>query len=299
AIGNGQWPTDCAAAVVENIGIVQKIGFTGLNISYNAIDPTTLGFGTLIAVDLIKVPIPNFVWPLTECGQHVTLVDDNNTVAAYDNPSGPISVKDGVASISVNAAVKIPLGQEDNFSAFMAKIITQVSHSFTVRGYFNATVKTNPSLSPVKIPEFFQVTNVGYETSLTVGGCANFPKIGFLQQGNFTLDPATGFYILKFTANINNPSQLILSLGDVTYQLTLNNEIVGTVLFDDVNLIMGDNPLSAIATIKSKAAYDTLISVGASFGLQGFNGSSTHPILSKALESVRSQLPMPKLSPAV
>ena len=208
-------------------------------------------------------------------------------------------MKDGVASVSVNTAIKIQLGQEDNFSAFMAKIVTQVSHSFTLRGYLNATVKTNAPPGPFPIPASFQVTNVGYETPITFKGCANFPKIGFLQQGSFTLDSATGFYILKFTGNINNPSQLILALGDVTYQLTLNNEVVGTVLFDDVNLIMGDNPLSAIATITSKAAYDTLISVGASFGLQGFNGSSTHPILSKALESVRSQLPMPKLNPAV
>ncbi|KAK3817295.1 MAG: hypothetical protein J3Q66DRAFT_387917 [Benniella sp.] len=285
AIGNGKWPTDCAAAVLENVGIVQKIGFTGLNISYSAVDPTTLGFATSIAVDLIKVPIPNFVWPLTECGQHVILVDDNNTVASFDNPTGPISVKDGVASVNVNTAIKIQLGQEDNFSAFMAKIITQANHTFTIRGYLNATVKTNAPPGPFPIPASFQVTNVGYEAPISLKGCANFPNIGFLQQGNFTLDPATGFYILKFTANINNPAQLVLALGDVTYQLTLNNEIVGTVLFDDVNLIMGDNPLSAIATITSKAAYDTLISVGASFGLQGFNGSSTHPILSKALES--------------
>lgn len=193
--------------------------------------------------------------------------------------------------------LRIIPGQESNFVAMMASLITQPEHTLTLSGFADATFSTmNLPLTPAS----FKVAGLGFESPITLKGCHNFPDTPFLKQISFTSDPATGTYTLASLVNIINPSQLVLTMGDVTYQLfDKNDKVVGTSLFKDVYLQMGDNEFTMITTITDKDVYEALIKEGSTLTLRGFDGSSTNPILREALKSVELEVVFPKLSPAV
>lgn len=219
---------------------------------------------------------------------------DGIPIATFDTPSSPTTVNAGTLSTEVkNSLLKINPGQEGPFAAFMANLITKEDVPFTLRGNVDATFTTKaPFVGP------FRVTNIGFDSPISLRGCASFPKIDYLEQVSLTFDPATGFYTLESLVNINNPSQLVLNLGDISFQTIDKAGLsVGTTIFKNMNLEMGDKQFTAVTTITVKTAYDALIANGDTFTFQGSKDSSANPILAESLKSLTTQVVIPKLKP--
>lgn len=207
-------------------------------------------------------------------------------------------MKDGVITSEFPKVVtKILPGQESNFATgFMGSLISKTEHTLTVRTAANITVYTTGQ-GPF-VPKTFQIVGLAAEAQLLIKGCGNFPTTPFLKQINFTLDATTGVYTLTSLVNIINPSSMVLTLGDVTYQNVAKNGLVfGTSFFPKVQLAIGDNPITMITTFTSKEVYDALTTQGYDFTLKGFEGSSLNPILAEALKAVASDMNIPKVTP--
>lgn len=190
--------------------------------------------------------------------------------------------------------IKVAPGQEVGFTAFMKSLITQPTHTFALRGTVDGVVHTHGL--PL-VPESFKVAGVGFEAPVTVKGCANFPNTPFLNQIGLTFDPATGITTLTSRVNLINSSQLVLIFGDVTYQiLDKKGGVVGTSVFKNARLNIGDNPITMVTTITSKEVHDALITEGYTLTHQGFEGSSVNPILVGAFMAVKFDMVIPKLS---
>ncbi|KAF9953157.1 hypothetical protein BGZ65_004848, partial [Modicella reniformis] len=164
-------------------------------------------------------------------------------------------------------------------------------HIFTIRGSADVTVST--SGGPF-IQKSFQITNVGFESSITLKGCSSFPKIDYLSQESLTFDSNTGVFTLTSLVNVYNPSQFGFDLGEVSLETVKNSLVIGITVLKDMKLNMGDNHLTAITTSTSKEVYEALINTGDTFTLQGFKGSSANLILVEGLKAFKVQVVVPK-----
>jgi len=178
----------------------------------------------------------------------------------------------------------------------MAALVSKPEHTFVLRGTFDAIVKTN---APAPVPESVRITGIGFKSNITLKGCNNFPKVDYLEQVSLTLDSATGVFTLTSLVNVDNPSQLDLTLGDVTFQTAdKNGLVVGDTVIKGMSLKMGSNQLTAITTSSNKELYDALTTVGATITLSGTDRSSPNPFVTTGVKSVRITIVVPKLKPA-
>ncbi|KAF9969251.1 hypothetical protein BGZ65_012110, partial [Modicella reniformis] len=286
-----KWPTDCVAAAAIDVGIFERIDVADLSIDFTLADHNVVSFSSSqLTAKLISV---GFNWPVTESSQHANFEHDGNVVATGNTISSPATFANGIISTTVQ---KTSLEIHPTFFGIaMASIISLPKVNLTIRGTVDATLSTNAPF----IPKSFKVSGIGYEAPTTLKGCANFPNIVFQSQVSLTVDPATGVYTLTAQINVPNPSQLIMTLGDLTFQLVdTTNLVVGTVLLTSVQLNMKNNQLKATIKITNKSTYDALLIGPVTFTMKGFADTSTNPVLVTAFNSLKTPFTIPKLTPA-
>ncbi|KAG0196344.1 hypothetical protein BGX28_010265 [Mortierella sp. GBA30] len=245
--------------------------------------------------------------------------DGGVDIASFDVPFD-VATAQGTAQGTVvsrqfsQAQLIIPAGGEDAFSSFIASLITQPVYKFTIKGYSDATLSTAPNLPATPhptpfgafgnfakmalIPKSFDVRGVGFSGGVTFNGGNSFPSIKYERQTSFTFDSTTGTCTLIFEATINNPSQLILKLGSVSLN-TIDNAgiITGVTVIKDLSLVRDDNKVVMTTTSSNKEVCNKLLQTGDTFTLSGFAGTSSNPILNKALLTFKTQVVIPKLQP--
>ncbi|KAF8923364.1 hypothetical protein BGZ58_003039, partial [Dissophora ornata] len=233
----------------------------------------------------------------------VTIIDNNIAIATFDTPSSPASVSGGILSTVVgNCALKIIDDQKDNFSNFISALITQPSHTFTLRGSVDATLTASiPGSSALgsfaPTAKTFTVTDVGFSSPITLQACNNFPALQYIRQVSLTHDATTGEFTLVSEVNIHNPSQLVLILGNLTFRTVDKTGVfVGMSMMKNLKLQMGDNTVTVVTTSTSMDAYNVLVSTGETFYFEGFAGSSEDPILAKGISALRTSAMIPKLN---
>ncbi|KAK3817296.1 MAG: hypothetical protein J3Q66DRAFT_339461 [Benniella sp.] len=293
AIGSGSWPSDCAAAAATDVGIVRQIGLLDLGIDFSVGDAQSLGISSSkLTATLLSVG-PG--WPVTEAKYHVAIVDNNNTIGAFETNFTSTTVKgESLESVIQPSILTIAPGQAKNFGSFVAALISQAEHPFLLRGNADATLKTTaPPFTP--IPATFKVNGVGFESPITLRGCNNFPKVDYVEQVGLTLDPNGKTFTLTSRFDITNPSQLNLNLGDVTFQAVNKDAVVvGTAFVKDMKLNIGITTVTAVITSSSMETYDALLKEGATLTFQGFDGSSASPILVEGLKLMKIAAVIPK-----
>jgi hypothetical protein len=203
---------------------------------------------------------------------------------------------ESLESVIQPSILTIAPGQAKNFGSFVAALISQEEHSFLLRGKADATLKTAaPPFTP--IPQTFKVENIGVESPITLRGCNNFPKINYLEQVSFTLDPNGKTFTLTSSVSLENPSQLNLILGDVAFQtVNMNGVVIGTTVVKDMKINIGTTTYTAITTSSSMETYEALLKEGTTLTLQGYDGSSTSPILVEGLKLMKLAIVVPKLN---
>ncbi|KAF9972457.1 hypothetical protein BGZ65_009807 [Modicella reniformis] len=212
-------------------------------------------------------------WPVKEGAQHVNIVYNGNVVGTFDTPSSPATFKDGaVSTIVQKCSMNI---QPSFFVPLMASLINLSEVALSFRGSVDATFSTGGA--PL-IPKTYKITG---------------------SQDSLTVDPATGAYIITAHINVPNPSQLIMTLGDLTFQLFDTTDlVVGTVLLKKVQMNMGNNKFEATIRITNKSTYDALLIGPVAFTMKGFGGTSTNPVVVEGFKLVNTPFTIPKLTPA-
>ncbi|KAK3817294.1 MAG: hypothetical protein J3Q66DRAFT_339455 [Benniella sp.] len=298
SIARGQWPADCAKDFEVDVGIIQTLSVVDLIIDFFQGDTNSLSLSsTKLSGNLLEVPVPGWTWKATEAAQHATIVDNGIAIATFDTPPSAVDIIDNTYSSVVKPSTLTVLpGQNEAFGVFMAALISKSEHTFVLRGNFDVIIPTD---APFPVPKSVRITNIGFKSNITLKGCNSFPKIDYLEQVSLTLDSATGVFTLTSLINVENLSQLDLTLGDVTFQTAdKNGLVVGDTVIKGMRLKIGSNKLTAISTSSNKELYDALTTVGATVTLSGTDHSSPNPFVAGGVKSVKAQVVVPKLKPA-
>ncbi|KAF9363910.1 hypothetical protein BGX34_003002 [Mortierella sp. NVP85] len=296
AIVKGEWPSDCAAAVMEDVGIIQMIRVADLKINFLEGGPSPLSLSSSkLSGDLLS--FLGYTYKTSEAAQHATIVDNGTAIATFDTPPSAVAIVNNTFSSVVQSSnLTVLPGQNETFGAFVAALISKPEHTFILRGTFDVVIKTN---APPPIPESVRITAIGFKSNITLKGCNNFPKVDYLEQVGLTLDSATGVFTLTSRINVENLSQLNVTLGDVTFQTAdKNGLVVGDTVIKGMSLNMGSNQFTAITTSSNKELYDALTTAGATITLRGTDRSSPNPFVTTVVKVVSIAVVVPKLKPA-
>ncbi|KAF9953156.1 hypothetical protein BGZ65_004847 [Modicella reniformis] len=260
-LGTGIVTPECADIAAIDVGVIRSIHVEDLIVDVAGGSAYAVDFSSSrLTAELLSVP--GITWPIVTSAQRVTIVDNGIPLATFDTPISPGSVSGNTySSIVQKSTVKINPGQEGNVAASLAAFITKSEHTIILRGSVDGTAQMT-SISQ----KIFSFPRIAFESPITLKGCSNFPKIDYLSQGSLTFDSNTG------------------------------NGLVGITIIKDMKLNRGDNHLTAITTSTSKEAYEVLTNGGGTFTLQGYEGSSTNPVLSEALKALKTQVVVPKLN---
>ncbi|KAF9352841.1 hypothetical protein BGX26_009357 [Mortierella sp. AD094] len=303
AITSGSWSSTCATEVMQDVGIVQLISVADLKIDLTiSTDPTIMGLSSSsMSVNLIKVPdnlpVPSFDFPVKDSSQD----DAGVEIARFVTPKSITKVTgSNLVTVVANSILTILPEKEAYFVTFMSKLLNQVSLEMTLKGNLNATITVaggGGGYIP-GVPSSVSITGVAYSAPVTIQGCNSFIKVTYSEQSSFTKD-STGQYTLTSSIKIYNPSQLVLTMGNVVFNtIDKNGKVVGITSFTGLSLAMGDNTVTAVTVFTNADVYEALITAGYTFTFQGFDGSSTNRVLAKALATLTTNITVPILSPA-
>ncbi|KAF9109563.1 hypothetical protein BGX27_007477 [Mortierella sp. AM989] len=292
AIVRGTMTPDCQTAVKTDVGIIQTVSFLDLNINMVTPDPNVMVVSsTGVFVDLVASPY-GFPGPLMDSSQDVTIDDGGVDIAQFITPVSKTTVNaNRVSTVIGDSVLTILPGKSAQFVAFMVKLLTQVSVEFRLKGYVNSTISYTDFLGTSRT---LDINYIGYSSPIALRGFNSFPTVTFVSQDDLVKDEM-GQYILTVTVNIVNPSQLVLNMGDISFNaVNKEGKAMGVVTFKGLKLVMGDNIVVATVVLP-QGAYDVLTVNGATITFAGFTGSSTNPILAESMKDLKVDVEVPKL----
>ncbi|KAF9181519.1 hypothetical protein BGZ51_005392 [Haplosporangium sp. Z 767] len=288
-----------------DIGIVESIAVADLSIDFTDVNPSLLKLSsTKLTAGLIKIPEvfgSAIQWPVTQCHEQVTIEDKNVDIAMFKTPKNAATVAGSVlTTVVLESDLIIPTNMDDAFADFMTSLITKAEHTFILKGTVGASLAVSmPKFPAFGQPKSFDVTNVGFRSSITLKGLGT-STFSFKSHDAITRSAEGGAYTFVATVDFENLSQLILTTGKLSFKLIDNAGVeIGIATVENLKLVLGSNPLTVAITLTSESAYQTLITTGDTYTISGYDGMSTDTILNKGMSAYRSQIAIPKLTPAV
>ncbi|KAG0239560.1 hypothetical protein B0O80DRAFT_459814 [Mortierella sp. GBAus27b] len=297
-LATGQMSPDCESAMGVNFGVLKSASADHLRIDFaSGNDPNVLGISsTRFSADLLS--IPGLSWPVTHCAHRVNVIDNGVRIATFTTPSSEVTANDNKYGGAVsNSPFKIAPNKQEEFARFVGSLFTQEAHTITLNGGLDPTLQLD---LPLGIGQrILTAPNIGFETPMTLRGFNNFAKVGLAKHIDWTLNPTTGTYSLKSILNIYNPSQIEVVMGDVSFQaFDESGALIAPLAIKDFKLDMGDNSLPITAGPISKESYKTLTTTGTTLTIQGYEGSSSNPVVKQVLKELKFSVPAFPFSPA-
>ncbi|KAF9379347.1 hypothetical protein CPC16_010801 [Podila verticillata] len=296
----------CSMTIATDFGIVTSGSLSDLTIDLtSSADPLSFTWSsTGLTLGLLSIPGVNF--EVTEAKSR----DNNIDIARFETPSAPAT--------QIGASMKTTIGQsplivytdkQAQFSAFVGDLITNSSLTFFLKSSGDVTVRVTIPASytlPFGVPSTnITVNGVGCSSSYTMAGINlninNSNGLQFKSLSDHTVDRTTGAFSLTLTIILKNPSQLYLNLGDLTLDTMDGAGVaVGTTLLQAVNLVPGDNTITAIVTSSAAASatlYKRVTTMGDTWTLTGAAGTgSKNTVVAAALVSLKAMITIPALN---
>ncbi|KAF9359885.1 hypothetical protein BGX26_011175 [Mortierella sp. AD094] len=304
-----------------DINVVRNLVLEDLAIDFTNADSwaTTVSSDNMIAR---LTHIPGFTWPI----QKIQLKDNGRDVGKLESPYQPASVSGGIVSSTISRSTMTVFdGSRPAFTDFVTALTTKDQHTFAVKG--SADIIFNLGLLGTH-----SINGVDFLSDLTLKGLNNLPVITCTAITEITGNGNE--LVLKATLDILNPSQLSLTLGDLTLSILsladnlssgdksqvkdgasadagdeeqqnpqqMIRQSMGTITWENLTLMQGMNG-SRTATIK----LDTSLEKTRQFlkeiekepktvQLRGFHGTSKHEALASGLASMTTSFVMPMIN---
>ncbi|ORZ26477.1 hypothetical protein BCR41DRAFT_393664 [Lobosporangium transversale] len=298
--GEEAWTPECATAATTDLGITQEAGFDDLTLDFTKPDLT---LSSSVSVKLAS--LPGISLPVKKFSGHFAIIDGGVAIAKLTAPSTSAKVKGRILKFTLGTtALKTIPGQEDGISKFIETLVIQPSHTFTIAGNADVTIKipgipllggVSSLVSPSASSKTLTATNVGFSSPITLRGVKGF-WVKYLSQKHFTRDSKSGITTLVYTANFHNPSQVNMRLGDTKYNvLNAKGELVGVINIPNLYLAMGDNVVTATTTFTNPDAYNALTTKSNAFTVVGFKDTVKNSILAKAMVGIKFQMTIPQI----
>ncbi|KAH7875192.1 uncharacterized protein C8R40DRAFT_1170817 [Lentinula edodes] len=201
----------------------------------------------------------------------------------------------GTINITIDHTnLSVPDPEHPHFSEFNANITSLSSVDFQLVGQSRAIANLSIgqiTLDPIK-----------FNVPSSLNGLRGLNGLTAIHAVDVVGGTTEGI-TLNINVSIVNPSNLNLSTGDLTMQLTRDGALLGTALLPNLNLTMGNNSILAQSTFDSNnnpQAQETLDQfVGrqdVQLSIAGFNSSTAIASLTQAFETLEIGLTLPALT---
>ncbi|KAJ3850500.1 hypothetical protein EV368DRAFT_84496 [Lentinula lateritia] len=241
---------------------------------------------------------------ISEIQNSFNLTNGDQVIAGLSTPEGAsmssIEVVNstftaGTINITIdNTNLSVPDAEHLHFSEFNANITSLSSVDFQLVGQSRAIANLSIgqiTLDPIK-----------FNVPSSLNGLQGLNGLTAIHAVDVVGGTSEGI-TLNINVSIVNPSNLNLSTGDLTMQLTRDGALLGTALLPNLNLTMGNNSILAQSTFDSNnnpQAQETLDQfVGrqdVQVSIAGFNSSTAIASLTQAFETLEIGLTLPALT---
>ncbi|KAJ4494066.1 hypothetical protein C8J55DRAFT_533507 [Lentinula edodes] len=241
---------------------------------------------------------------ISEIQNSFNLTNGDQVIAGLSTPEGAsmssIEVVNstftaGTINITIdNTNLSVPDPEHPHFSEFNANITSLSSVDFQLVGQSRAIANLSIgqiTLDPIK-----------FNVPSSLNGLRGLNGLTAIHAVDVVGGTTEGI-TLNINVSIVNPSNLNLSTGDLTMQLTRDGALLGTALLPNLNLTMGNNSILAQSTFDSNnnpQAQETLDQfVGrqdVQLSIAGFNSSTAIASLTQAFETLEIGLTLPALT---
>ncbi|KAF9360086.1 hypothetical protein BGX34_007966 [Mortierella sp. NVP85] len=288
-IFTGSWPGSCKAAVAVNLGLIRSIAVNQMSMDFTPANPwaPTTSSNSIVATML---SIPGITLPIDSVAQHIIIADNGVQIGNIDTPWSAASVKGGALTTSFpTSTLNVFSTSRTAFSNFISSLSTKASHPVTLQGSVDA--KLNLGIFG-RLP----IYGIGFKTTTTFAGLNNLPNTKYVYMIDTVLTPQ--FIYLTSVININNPSKLTLSLGDVRFSTSTDKGNVGISTVRNLKLVPGDNYVLSYTDLDmskpaSTAFLNDLYTTDVTLLLDGYSNSSNNVALNAGLAAVKSSLKIP------
>ncbi|ORZ28154.1 hypothetical protein BCR41DRAFT_418260 [Lobosporangium transversale] len=200
-----------------DLSVVKNIELEDMAIDFTGPDDWT---STLSSDHMIArlTHIPGFTWPIQQVRLRVVIHDKGIDLGQLVSPYQPASVSGGIVTSRISNSLMTIFQtstSQAGFSEFVGALATKDHHTFVIKG--SADIIFNLGFLGIH-----SIKGVDFLSDLTLRGLNNLPDIKCADIVIGT--SATGLpeqqkpyeLLLKTNLEIHNPSQLSLSLGDLT-----------------------------------------------------------------------------------
>ncbi|KAF9908996.1 hypothetical protein EC991_009178 [Linnemannia zychae] len=285
----------CTSIMATDSGAVSSVKLEQLSLDFTGPDPLTVKISsTSLKVQLAKAPgpIPS-AYPITDARENVTLIFNKIDIAGFSVPWAPAKVDNtGLLTTTVQPCdLHIPADKQRLFSDFIKSVIlSTTTQAFTLNGTvdarFSLSIPGTGALGTFSPKLDRTLPGIGFSSNTSLAGLSGLAGITYIKTLELTQDTdADKSWVLKAQVKINNPSQISISVGDLSFSTTTGSSLlVGQSELKDVQLIPGDNVLTLVVTstnINSADLYGRLQKDGLTIILEGYEAYRSTPGLSK------------------
>ncbi|KAI8579351.1 hypothetical protein K450DRAFT_288548 [Umbelopsis ramanniana AG] len=250
----------------------------------------------------------NFVMPfgfsinITEVTQNITLGTPTTGPIANLNSGYVQSTSNqttGTLAFALNQAplMVIP-GMETAFNDFNANLTRLGLFNFTIAG--NATIGAQTPIGTVRL------SNIPFNTTTSLNGLQNLNTTSTIINSIDVTGGTTDGLQLAISVGMENPSNLQIATGDVTFLMNAGDTQVGTVTLPNLNLTRGPNTVMAVGAFNpagSDAGQQLLTTFiegkQNTVGINGYNGTTIVASLQEGLEGIILSSIMPGLNATI
>lgn len=198
------------------------------------------------------------------------------------------------------------------FAEFVAALATQPQHTFAVKGSADIIINFG-------VLGTHSIKGIDFLSDLTLKGLNNLPEINCTYVKEMVLYEREQMLEVTTTLDIQNQSQLMLTLGDVALKVFYNTsgplsaangnvmsekgddsrDLIGTIMIRNLTLLQGMND-SRTATIKLNTSLERTRQFLANVArapqkvhLRGYRGTSKNEILTAGLNALTTSIVIP------
>ncbi|KAF9451269.1 hypothetical protein P691DRAFT_757432 [Macrolepiota fuliginosa MF-IS2] len=304
-----QWLSDGLQALQLNVPFmtapinpIRTIDIGNLALAFSPETPWTPAAASDSVRATLQLPF-GFGLSIGEIKNNFSIVSNGAQVAGLSTPLGASTSSitvlgeadtQGTINITIaNTNLTCPDPQHPAFSTFNANLTSSDVANFRLVG--NSRAIANLSIGQITLDPI----KVNVSTQLQgLQGLKGMTQI----QGVDVAGGTTDHINLNINVTISNPSNLNLSTGDLTLQLSRDGVALGTALLPNLDLRMGNNSISATSAFRAndspqgqQTLNDFVGKKDVELTISGFNGSTNVPSLAEAFETLEIGVTLPGL----
>ncbi|KAF9180427.1 hypothetical protein BGZ51_006209 [Haplosporangium sp. Z 767] len=291
-----------------DLSVVRNIELEDMAIDFTGPDDwiSTLSSDHLIAR---LAHIPGFAWPVQQVQLRIVVQNNGVELGLLESPYSPATVARGQICSSIsNSPMTIFQQSHSAFAEFIAALTTQSSHTFAIKGSADIVFDLG-------ILGTHTLKGIDFVSDLTLRGLSNFPDIRCQKITEAYL--GNGYdLVVKGLFDIQNPSQLSLTLGDCTLIMSISlkdgngdegdglrkqdkEQQIGTIMLHDLKLQVGMNNARAGTMVLNTSLDATnqflkhATREQQAVFLKGFQGTSKNEALAMGLGTLETMFMVP------